>query len=133
MWVNTQKGLARIDCKSRKTRILDIGLNQMIYDGIQSIWYSSDNELYRINVLTCAIEKIGELAKGSLVHSFVLENKNIWVSCTEGVMAWDVTSLQRTGVAFPGRYYQAGFYDKQHEVILWGGYDGISYMPTHAI
>lgn len=133
IWVNTQKGLARIDCKARKIHILDVYPNRMIYDGIQSIWYSSNNEIYKLNVLTYTSEKIGELAKGSQVHSFVLENTNIWVSCTEGVMAWDIVSSQRTGMAFSGRYYQAGFYDRQHDVILWGGYDGISYVSTHAI
>ena len=67
-------------------------LIKMIYDGIQSIWYSSNNEIYKLNVLTYTSEKIGELSRGSQVHSFVLENTNIWVSCTEGVMAWDIVS-----------------------------------------
>lgn len=133
IWINTQDGLIRVDCKSKEIRKLDIYLDNMLYDRLRSLWYSSNNILYKIDVLTCAIEKIEELPLGSQFHSFVLENNNIWISCTGGLKTWDLKTLHKTDATVFEQYYQSGFYDKEHNVILWGGYDGISYLSTNTL
>lgn len=133
IWINTQDGLVRIDCKSKEIRKLDIYLDNMIYDGLQSLWYSSNNILYKMDVSTCTIEKIEELPLGSQIHSFVLENNNIWISCTGGLKTWNLNTLYKTDVTVFEQYYQSGFYDKEFNIILWGGYDGISYLSTNTL
>jgi len=133
IWINTQDGLVKVDCKSKEIRKLDIYLDNMLYDRVQSLWYSSNNILYKIDVLTCAVEKIEELPLGNQFHSFVLETNNIWISCTGGLKTWNLNTLHKTDVTVYEQYYQSGFYDKEYNVILWGGYDGISYLSTNTL
>lgn len=125
IWANTQNGLVKIDPDTKAVHPFNIHLTQMIYDGEQHIWYSSNHVLYRINISTNAIEKVEELSKDNQIYSFVLENDHIWISCTEGLIAWDRNTLHKKNILSEG-YYQSGFYDKQHNTILWGGYDGIA-------
>lgn len=130
IWVNTQKGLVKIDSKTKQSKSYNIYLDKMIYDGKKYIWFSSNNELFRINIQDDKVEKIDELSKDNKIHAFVLENNNLWASSTEGLIVWDINTLQKTDLPIIDQYYQSGFYDKQHNVISWGGYDGIIYLYT---
>lgn len=132
IWVNTSNGLVKIDSKTKAVHTFNIYLDQMIYDGEQHIWCSSNHALYRINISTNAIEKVEELSRENKIYTFVLENENIWISCTEGLIAWDRNTLHKKNVLSED-YYQSGFYDKQHNIILWGGYDGITCTSIQAL
>lgn len=132
IWVNTSNGLVKINSETKTVHAFNIYLDQMIYDGEQHIWYSSNHALYRINISTNAIEKVEELSGDNQIYTFVLENENIWVSCTEGLIAWDRNTLHKKNILSED-YYQTGFYDKQYHIILWGGYDEITYSSIQAL
>lgn len=132
IWVNTSNGLVKIDSGTKTVHAFNIYLDQMIYDGEEHIWYSSNHALYRINISTNAIEKVEELSKDNQIYTFVLENENIWISCTEGLIAWDRNTLHKKSVLSED-YYQSGFYDRQHNIILWGGYDEITCSSIRAL
>lgn len=132
IWANTLNGLVKINSSTKAIHLLKIYLDQMIYDGEQHIWYSSNHALYRINISTNVIEKIEELSESNQIYTFILENDNIWISCTDGLIAWDRNTLHKKSALSDG-YYQSGFYDKKHDIILWGGYDGITYSSIQAL
>lgn len=133
IWANTQEGLVKIHSKTKHIHLLGIYLDKMIYDERKYIWFSSNNELYRINIEDDKVEKIEELSKNNKIHAFVLENNNLWISCTEGLIIWDLNTLQRTDIPIMDRYYQSGFYDSQYNTVTWGGYDGITYLSTRML
>lgn len=132
IWANTPKGLVKIDSKTKTIRSFAIYPDQMIYDGEHHIWYSSNHALNRINTETDVIEKIENLSGENQIYTFVLENENIWISCTEGLVVWDKNTLHKKNILSEG-YYQSGYFDKQHNIILWGGYDGITYSAIRAL
>lgn len=130
IWANTQNGLVKIDIKTKHAKSYNIYLDKMIYDGKGNIWFSSNNELFKINVLNDEVEKIDELSRDNRIHAFVLENNNLWISTTEGLIILDLSTLQKTEIPITDQYYQSGFFDKQYNAITWGGYDGITYLYT---
>ncbi len=130
IWANTQEGLVKINWKTKQIHSFGIYLDKMIYDGGDHIWFSSNNVLYRIGIGDSKVEKIDELSRSNKIHAFVLENNNLWISCTEGLVIWDLNTLQKTEVPIMDRYYQSGFYDSEYNTVAWGGYDGITYLST---
>lgn len=136
IWANSQDGLVKINPKTKSFNRIhanNFDIDKMIYDGVQHLWYSSNNNLYRIDTSNNKIEKMDELSIGSKVHSFVLENDNIWLSSTEGLSIWNLKSLSKFDIPITDRSFQSGFYDKHHNTVAWGGYDYIVYLPVRLL
>lgn len=136
IWANSQDGLVKIDPKTRRFSRIHANnfyIDKMIYDGVQYLWYSSNNDLYRIDTSNNKIEKMDELSAGSKIHCFVLENDNIWLSSTEGLSIWNLKSLSKLDIPITDRSFQSGFYDRRYNTVIWGGYDCIAYLPVRIL
>lgn len=130
VWVNTQEGLVRIDIRNNHIEKKDIYLDKMIYDGNDYIWYSTERIIYRLHIFSGYIEKVCTLPEGSHVYSFTVEEKKLWFSYTEGISVLNRETLQKENISIPNYYYLSCFLDDSHQLLLWGGEDGITCLST---
>lgn len=130
VWVNTQEGLVRIDIRNNHIEKKDIYLDKMIYDGNDYIWYSTERIIYRLHIFSGYVEKVCTLPEGSHVYSFTVEEKKLWFSYTEGISVLNRETLQKENISIPNYYYLSCFLDDSHQLLLWGGEDGIACLST---
>lgn len=131
IWVNTQEGLARINPESGQIeKKKNVYMDKMVYDGDNYIWYSSGHQIYRYHVSSDSNEKVCVLPEESHVYSLTADKDKIWFSHTEGVSALDRETLRRESISIPNYYYQSCFIDEPHQLLLWGGEDGVACLST---
>lgn len=133
IWVNTQEGLARINPQNDHIDKKDIYMDKMIYDGNDYLWYSTDHIIYRLHISSGHKDKVCVLPEGSHVYSFTVKNNKLWFSYTEGVSVLNGTTLQKENISIPNYYYQSCFWDESHQLLLWGGEDGIACLSAATV
>jgi len=132
IWVSSQSGLARINSHSMAVRKKNIYLDNMVCDNNGYIWYSSLDKLNRLDTHTFGVKSIAiPQLKENQIHALVMEKDHLWLSSSEGVYTVDCNTFQIVNVSVPNNYYQTGFYDNEHNVIIWGGEDAITCVSPH--
>ena len=126
LWLNTQDGLACIDIQKFEIRWADnVFMDNMIYNN-GAVWYSTEGQIFKYDIERKESTPI--FKSDRQIYAFLKERDKIWFSSTSGVSYIELESGQVVPVLKSDKFYQAGCYSDQDNVILWGGEDNITYL-----
>lgn len=122
IWANTSNGLVSIDIKTLDVKRHDIYADNMLYHN-NVIWYSIFGRLYQYDTIKEENTNITFSKTCRQIHSFILENDNVWITSSEGIMCIDSATSILTNISSTTDNYLCGIYDRQNREILFGGED----------
>lgn len=122
IWANTSNGLVSIDIKTQDVKRHEIYADNMLYHN-NVIWYSILGRLYQYDTIKEENTNIPFSETCRQIHSLILENDNVWVTSSEGILCIDSATSTSTTISSVTDNYLCGIYDRQNREILLGGED----------
>lgn len=121
IWANTSNGLVSINIETMAVKRHGIYADNMLYQD-NVIWYSILGKLYQYNTIKEENKSITFSETCRQIHSFVLENDNIWITSSEGISCIG-SDIILTNISSATDNYLCGIYDRQNREIILGGED----------
>lgn len=122
IWANTSNGIVSIDIRTLEVERHDIYADNMLYhDNV--IWHTISGKLSQYDIAKGESKDITFSETCRQIHSFILENDNIWISSSEGILCLDPATYELTNISSTTDNYLCGIYDGPNREILLGGED----------
>lgn len=122
IWANTSNGLVSIDINTLEVKRHGIAADNILYHN-NVVWYSLLGKLYQYDPVKEETRNIPFSNTCRQIHSLILENDNIWVTSSEGILCIDSATSASTSISSSPDNYLCGIFDRTNREILLGGED----------
>lgn len=125
LWVNTWKGVASINIKSKKVSLKNFYADNIFVDG-KSIWMSDRGTLYRYDMEKDCREPLDYKIPQGMIYSFVSDGNKIWISSVDGLSIIDTKTKEVIPSYISDANFLSAYYDPISKAIIWGCEDRIT-------